>query len=421
MSTRHDLVAERALLAMAMSGHPSARERFLALPVGLWHPSTEPVATVLRDRLVRDVPLDPITLAGMVAERVGTDEQAQRLRRFVHECAETCPPLDTWPYYEQQVVLCLAIREADRNAQTLAQRLDTATEAQHVADAVHAVLENLQAVTTHLGPRAAEPPLSLRELLDMPEEEHDWLVPGLWERTDRLILTGYEGTGKSMLLAQFATTTAGGVHPFHGTVIDRDGHRVLVIDCENSMRQIRRRYAQLVGTINHIRETHAMTPVDWKQQVRFVVRPDGIDLANVEEFARIEQAIAATAPDLVIAGPLYRMHRTNINDEEAARQLVDALDRLRVKYRFTLICEAHVGHVGEQQGGRKLRPTGSSLFLRWPEFGFGIRGATGTEGQEHPNYVDLVAWRGARDERAWPEQLKHGGHNWLPWVPTETR
>src|SRR4051794_40924015 len=58
VSTRHDLVAERQLLAMALSGHPSVRDRFLALPMLVWHPSHEPVATVLRDRFRRNIPLN---------------------------------------------------------------------------------------------------------------------------------------------------------------------------------------------------------------------------------------------------------------------------------------------------------------------------------------------------------------------------
>jgi replicative DNA helicase len=327
--------------------------------------------------------------------------------------------LGTWDYYAEQVLTCLTIRDADHAAQVLVQRLETVTEPQDVADIVRTAMDDLEGVTGNLVEKTNEPPVSLQELFDEPEEPYNWLVPGLWERMDRIIITGYEGTGKSYLLAQFALAAAAGIHPFAGTVFRRDGFRVLVIDCENSKKQITRRYSQVARNIGFIRDSHGLPAVDWSQQVRFVMRPEGVDMTNVQEFARIEQAIAATAPDLVVAGPLYRMHKMNINDEQAARELVDALDRLRVKYKFTLIAEAHVGHVGEATGGRKLRPTGSSLFLRWPEFGYGLRGFGDAQKEEHPSTVEMVAWRGSRDERHWPDILSHNA-DLLPWMPSSS-
>ena len=53
---------------------------------------------------------------------------------------------------------------------------------------------------------------------------------------------------------------------------------------------------------------------------------------------------------------------------------------------------------------RPLRPTGSSLWLRWPEFGYGLRRAK-TDDAEEFHRVEVVAWRGARGERNWPGEL----------------
>ena len=58
-----------------------------------------------------------------------------------------------------------------------------------------------------------------------------------------------------------------------------------------------------------------------------------------------------------------------------------------------------------------MRPTGTSLWLRWPEFGYGIRAADGYDPMNR--VVDFVAWRGDRAERDWPTQLRSGG-TW-PW------
>lgn len=414
-----DVVAERQLIALGLSGHPTLTQRFAALPLRSFSlPMHEVVATVLRDRITRGIPLDSVTIAADAAASSGTDHQSENIRRFVNAAVSEAPPPGAWDYYADVVATYAAARDARAAGMRLVQRLSGPVEPDTLAVAVSTArtdLENIGQVTS-----VAEPPMSLQTLIDEQAPEHDWLVPNLLERMDRLIITGYEGTGKSFLLAQFALTIAAGLHPFAGVLINPAGLRVLVIDCENSKWQVKRRYESTVGRVNRSREEHGLTPVDWSKHLRFVLRPEGVDLADSQEFARVEAAVAATAPDLVLAGPLYRMHKANINEEQAARELVDALDRLRVKYRFTLICEAHVGHVGETSGGRKLRPTGSSLFLRWPEFGFGIRGFGDAASEEHPSTVELVAWRGARDERNWPHLLRHSTRE-LPWTPADLK
>lgn len=415
---RHDVVAERQILAMALSGHPMVRERFLQLPVGVWDPSMEPIATVLRDRFRREIPVNPLTVAADAAASASNREQGEKLHRFVEDCASSSPPFDSWGYYVEQVLTSFAVTRAMEHALRLAQQLESAREPQDVASAVQRAVADLGTASEHLVERSTTPPMSLTELLAEPEEPYDWLVPGLWERTDRVIVTGYEGTGKSYLLAQFALAVAAGIHPFTATPFRREGCRVLVVDCENSKRQIRRRYNLVQRNMNAIRDMHQLAPVNWTDQLRLEMKPAGMDLANVQEFARLESAIAASAPDLVVAGPLYRMSKLDVKDDQAAKELTDALDRLRVKYGFTLIAEAHVGHVGESQGGRKLRPFGSSLFLRWPEFGYGIRAFGDAQKEEHPSSVELVAWRGSRDERQWPSLLHHS-RDLLPWLPDQ--
>lgn len=399
---------------MTLSGHPSVRDRFLALPVLVWHPSHEPVATVLRDRLRRSIPLNATTVSADVLAVVD-ETHARRLEKLICDCSVSCPPLDTWAYYAEQVLTCFTVREADRHAERLRQQVESATDPQEIAEIIRTTAENLGSVTDSLAHQAAEPPIGLQDLIDEPDEKYDWLVPGLWERMDRVMITAFEGCGKSTLLRQFALCVAGGIHPFTGDVVNRGGHRVLVLDYENSRRQVRRKFQQARGYIDFLREQAALQPVDWRDQLRLEITPEGVDLANIQHFARLEQKIAAAAPDLVVAGPIYRMSKLDIKDDQAAKTLCDALDRLRVKYKFCLILEAHVGHVGEAQGGRKVRPFGSSLFLRWPEFGFGLRGFGDAIGKEHPDIVELVAWRGSREERAWPSLLKHS-RDTLPWV-----
>lgn len=419
MSARHDMLAERRLLEMVLSGHPAVAQKFLDVPARAWSTWNEPIVTVIRDRIRRGIPLDPLVIAADVISTIEHVDQAERTRLFIENAGTTCPPLDDWDHYASQVLMCFTIREADEVAVRLTQSLELVTEPDAVSAVVAQALEALTTAGEGLAPQAAGPPISLQELLDQPDEPYDWLVPDLLERMDRLVITAFEGVGKSTLLLQFALCLAAGVHPFTGEVVRREGHRVLVVDAENSERQIKRRYRRHLSNINYLRETRALPPIDWSDQLRFVIRPAGMDLADPRDYARLEAKIAATAPDVVVAGPIYKMSKLDIRDEPAAKALVDALDHLREKYRFTLILEAHVGHVGEAQGGRKLRPTGSSLLLRWPEFGYGLAPFGDAKGEEHPSLVELVAWRGSREERAWPKLLKHG-KDLLPWTVAQS-
>ncbi|MCW2901073.1 MAG: hypothetical protein JWO67_3338, partial [Streptosporangiaceae bacterium] len=200
-----------------------------------------------------------------------------------------------------------------------------------------------------------------------------------------------------------------------GEPIGEDKHRVLVLDVENSRRQLQRRYRRIRLQVDSLVHQHGMPPVDWGNALRIVSRPEGVSLTDPRELGRIEQAISATGPDLVVCGPLYKMSGLDIRDEQAALELCSCLDSLRVRHQFTLIAEAHAGHSADGGGARRVRPIGSSVFLRWPEFGFGIAPAEEAAHQEHPDTVEVRHWRGARDERNWPRLLKHN-HN-LPWIP----
>lgn len=415
----YDHVAERMVLASVLGGHPIAAKRFASLPIHVWHDEMhEAVASILRDRIARKVPIHPLTVAADAEATAPAPISKERARAFVLEAAGQAPPVESLSYYLERVVVCANIREAQREAIRLAQQLERAADAESLVSAVDQAVTSLQEIRGALNADVAEPPMSLQELLDSEEEPYDWLIEDLLERGDRLILTGYEGTGKSHLVAQFGLTLAAGLHPFTGRLETEKGLRVLVLDCENGPKQFRRRWGKMRERVDRKRLEYGVAPVDWSEQVRQVIRPDGIDLGNVQEYARIEHAIALTAPDVVVGGPLYKMTSLDTRDEPAAKALINGLDHLRVKYNFTLICEAHVGHAGETSGGRKLRPTGSSAFLRWPEFGYGLRAHPDAAHEEHPSLVEVVAWRGSRDERQWPTQLGHSQFE-LPWTPRD--
>jgi hypothetical protein len=260
---------------------------------------------------------------------------------------------------------------------------------------------------------ASKPDLApdLWEFIALEDEGYDWAIPGLLERGDRLILTGFEGLGKSMLTRQLAVTAAAGLHPFEFGHITPQ--KVLMIDCENSERQSRRKFRPLAAA-----SIDAMRRVP-DGGLRLIHRPAGIDLTQRADAEWLLERVTAHQPDVLIIGPFYRLHAGNMNEELPARKAVAVLDHARtLGDGCALIIEAHAGH-GEAGAKRKVRPAGSSLLLRWPEFGYGLSPFDEPLGGPPGKTVEVLPWRGARDERAWPTHLTHGTH-W-PWIDVSAR
>jgi hypothetical protein len=246
----------------------------------------------------------------------------------------------------------------------------------------------------------------LQDILGLVMPPHMWLVEGLLERGERLMLTGTEGLGKTMLLRQLAVCLAAGIHPTLFTRIDP--LKVLYVECENSLRQSRRKFRPMAEAVSR----HGVTM--GRGMLRMIFKPNGLNLPNADDAAWLLERVTAHAPDVLVIGPLYRLHLDNPNNEETARRVTIALDAARNLNDCGLLIEAHSGH-GEAGQGRPIRPTGSSLYLRWPEFGLGLRSVNPADDQE--TRVHLAAWRGPRDEREWPRRLRRAyGTGWA-WEP----
>jgi len=224
--------------------------------------------------------------------------------------------------------------------------------------------------------------------------EYDWLVPGLFERGDRLLVTGGEGGGKSMLLRQWGLTMALGMDPVNLSKLERPV-RVLYVDCENSAAQTQRVFGKML-------ERTGYEPPD---ALSLEVRPQGLDLLRLPDQRWLTSKVAATRPDILVGGPLYKLFVAGPEDETSARHVAAYFDRLRRRFSLAIMVEAHSPHgfAGDRAG---LRPFGSSLWLRWPEFGFGIA----AKSKKDRSKCVVEHWRGMRDHRHFPPNLE--------WSPT---
>lgn len=246
----------------------------------------------------------------------------------------------------------------------------------------------------------------MREVMSVPESDdaYDWVIPGILERKDRLMLSAGEGVGKTTMMRQLAVLAAAGIHPFDFTPIPPV--RVLVVDAENSERQWRRASRALI-------EQAALRGTRDPQSAIALHCVGVMDITKAADLGRVHSWIDQAKPDLLVIGPLYRVVSGSLDKEEDAKPTLRALDSLRER-DLAMLIEVHAGHTRGQTGERELRPRGSSTLLGWPEFGLGIRRDKQIEGR-HPTF-SLVRWRGDRDARAWPRRLVRG-QVW-PWEPT---
>jgi hypothetical protein len=247
---------------------------------------------------------------------------------------------------------------------------------------------------------------TMEEVL-LKDDTYDWVVPGMLERKDRLILTGGEGAGKTTFVRQIAVMAAAGLHPLeHGKRIDP--LRVLIVDAENTERQ----WARAVrGTVNLGRRyARGIDPAKsiWLSAGR------RIDITNGTELAAVHRLIDEHKPDLLFIGPLYKLVPRAIMTDDDATPLIVALDGLRER-GVALVMEAHAGKSTGPGGERDLAPRGSSALMGWPEFGMGIRRL-----ESDPTFAKVVRWRGDRDGRDWPVHLRQGVEGEFPWVPATT-
>lgn len=273
---------------------------------------------------------------------------------------------------------------------------DTAKPGETVAHAIQS-LRDVQSGTVR-NDFTAKP---LADVLDG-DDDYDWLIPGLLERRDRLILTGTEGAGKSTFVRQLAILSAAGVHPIlFGPM---NPMKCLVVDAENTEQQWRR------ATRSVADKAARVGSVDPRMSVRLACSPR-IDLTKDADLGQVHRLMDEHNPDVLFIGPLYRLTPRAINSDDDAAPLLAALDTLRDR-GVALVMEAHAGHAVGAGGDREMRPRGSAALMGWPEFGLGIRQAKTNDGT-----FDLVRWRGDRDARDWPRFMRRGGL-W-PWTPVE--
>ena len=250
---------------------------------------------------------------------------------------------------------------------------------------------------------AADMPLDQGRLVFWPEfirekddNNFDWVIPGLLERSERVILVAAEGVGKTMLARQVSILSSCGLHPFSFQPIKPV--RTLFVDLENPERIIKRISRKIFN------EALKLSPLTDEPQAHLFMKPAGLNLLNAGDRALLEKRLEETKPELLCIGPLYKsfVDPGGRTSEAVAIEIAKYFDDIRTAYKCALWIEHHAP-LGSTMATRDLRPFGSAVWSRWPEFGIALHPAIGA-----PYTYDVKHFRGARDERPWPSVIARG-------------
>jgi replicative DNA helicase len=239
------------------------------------------------------------------------------------------------------------------------------------------------------------------EMIETPEESRPWVLPQMLRTNERLIITGPEGGGKSVLIAQLALGASMGVNTLDPKVGIHEPLRVLMLDVENDRLQIKSNMKKVMPYLNEM--SGGRKPlIEW-------VNVRDIDLSDPVERQRVIRLAKERMPQLMYMGSLYKLAPEGEKSDAQFTHVSRTVDRIRAETGTSMLLEAHTGHGMNNDRNGAMRPYGSSMWLRWPEFGMAM-----IPSRTKP--VRIKHWRGARsDDRTWPAGLKRGAS--LPWVP----
>lgn len=248
------------------------------------------------------------------------------------------------------------------------------------------------------------------DILDAIEREvkpSSFVIPNVLAAGDRWLLTGFEGHGKSTFLRQLAVMVAAGIHPW--THKPMEPQKVLMVDSENHPDQVLESWQDLIG-----RAARLGHPV---QRGMLILQEEWDNEINLNEASGRRWLIERTnahQPKLICIGPLYNLSSRDLAETPTVHEVKTAINEARGICGSAVIMEHHAPHRNNGDKDRSVRPYGSSTFLKWPDFGYGLKP------EEDEGYYELQKTRFPRvRSRHFPGWMRWGKENTLewPWEP----
>jgi replicative DNA helicase len=401
----HDIEAERWCLGGCMRSRGALNEvAELLVPDDFLRPAHGMIYEAMIVLFAQGIPVDPVTLNAELHRRnqVGVTGGPMYLAGMYGDAVAVTAPA--------AVAHAEVVREcaARRHVGEIGSRLVQGARERHtdLAELVTGAQADVgRAVATAAAARShLSQVMTVDRFFALDTTRLGPVIPGLLDHQDRVLVCGYEGDGKTTLAYQVAVAAAAGVHPFAWSAIPPV--RVMIMDFENPTHLMQRKLQRLV-------DVAARSPRWTPENLYLASMPGGTDVTKPADVMRLADMIRLAQPDLIIAGPIYKMFLDRGQGaEELHSQVTGFWDMIRERYGPAMWLETHPP--GSAAGGaRLLRPAGSAIYMRWPEFGFGLaRGKRGT--------LKIQRFRGDREEgRPWPVSItRNGTPGGWPWAAT---
>lgn len=413
----HDIEAERFCLASMMLDQTGKAISDVAEIVTGEH-FFRPVHRVIFDAMIRmfaaRVAIDPVTLWEWIKQDGDQKALGSAGPVVLAELMETAMVPDNAAYYAKPVFMA-AVR---RRMLEQAQRLESAAwgEADDVAEVIARADLAMAPLRNVIGGQRSADVRSFREFIGMESANSTPVIPGLLDHQDRVIVVATEGVGKTMLAHQVGFCAAAGVHPFEWSR-EIPPQRVLIMDLETPQGLLQRRLHAMGGRAGQY-------PGWDEDRVHVFHRPGGVNLGSAREAFMFAEVVRRVQPDLIVGGPVYKM--LNASDPKAGlaahAQVARFFDVMRERHGVAIWLEAHAPYAGSGDP-REMRPEGSNIWAKWPEFGISMRKATKAHGGDKA--LEIGQFRGHRSEnRMWPIRITRdtspGGWPWAAVFPPGT-
>lgn len=336
-------------------------------------------------------PIDVVT----VGQRLGALNDSQALL----ECQNATPSISAAPHYAEMII------ETSRRRRLMMHHL-TMAEQCYDQSADDVLASDDPKADRLILPRGAD--MSIDGLVELQEfvtsvreveAQGEWLLPHIFRPKWRAIVVAGEGVGKGTLMRFLGLHAAAGRDPWapSNPIIPR---RVLYIDVENPDTAILHQINLANASLDLVDESEG--------RYHMWCRESGLNFRDRRVQAEMESVLQQVRPEMVFAGPLYKMFRRKGSEdmEQATIELLEVLDDFRRRFGFSLMLEHHAPKGGP--GYRDLNPFGSSALLRWPEFGLTLEPVGNPLPHETRMVCEVNRFRKDRLPCDWPTTIERG-------------
>jgi len=394
-----DVAAEQTIVGSMMTSRLAFDEvtsRGGLSGVEFYQPRHQVIFTVMVDLADAGTPVEPTTVLAELTDRKELAKVGGAA--YLHQLMTMASP-GSAGFHADRVKLLYRTRRAAQLAERIIQIADEVSP-DELQDALAATAIELDLIVDETDGRAIEGLSNWRDFMSVAPDPSDWVVPGLLERQEVVMILGASGIGKSWLSRQFALCVAAGLHPFKFTRIDPK--RTLLVDLENPASTLRRQSEAVF-----LQAERLGVPIG--NRGHLWTFPEGFNLRKRADAMQLESVVADIRPDVLCLGSLYNAYQRGRDDwDHVAEDVKAVFNRIRQRYGCAVWLEHHMPK--KQGGGHTESPFGSSVWERWVMYGRVLK-------MVNDEVFELAAtFRGDRDaNRDFPPGLRRGGE--FPWTP----